>query len=61
LIKGNPTVLIKNGNVDRDALRNAHMSNGDLDEDLRKNGLRDTSNIAEGRLERDGTLSVIQT
>jgi len=42
-------------------LRNAHMSNGDLDEDLRKNGLRDTSNIAEGRLERDGTLSVIQS
>jgi uncharacterized membrane protein YcaP (DUF421 family) len=61
LIKGNPNVLIKNGNVDRQALRNAHMSNGDLDEDLRKNGLRDTSNIAEGRLERDGTLSVIQT
>ena len=34
---------------------------GDLDEDLRKNGLRDTSKIAEGRLERDGTVSVIQS
>ena len=61
LIKGSPTVLIKNGHVDHHALRNAHMSNGDLDEDLRKNGLRDTSKIAEGRLERDGTVSVIQS
>jgi uncharacterized membrane protein YcaP (DUF421 family) len=60
LIKGNPTVVIKDGRVDRTALRNTHMSAGDLEEDLRKHGLRDVSKISEGRLERDGTLSVLK-
>jgi uncharacterized membrane protein YcaP (DUF421 family) len=60
LIKGNPTVVIKDGRVDRTVLRNTHMSAGDLEEDLRKHGLRDVSKISEGRLERDGTLSVLK-
>jgi uncharacterized membrane protein YcaP (DUF421 family) len=38
---------------------NTHISEGDLDEDLRKKGLRDAANVAEARLERDGTLSVL--
>jgi uncharacterized membrane protein YcaP (DUF421 family) len=60
LIKGNPTVLIKDGHVDRRMLRKTHMSEGDLEEDLRKKGLRNPSEVSEGRLERDGTLSVIE-
>ena len=60
LIKGNPTVLIKDGRVDRTMLRKTHMSDGDLEEDLRKKGLRNASGVAEGRLERDGTLSVLK-
>jgi hypothetical protein len=60
LIKGNPTVLIKDGHVDRRMLRNVHMSEGDLEEDLRKKGLRNASEVSEGRLERDGTLSVLK-
>jgi uncharacterized membrane protein YcaP (DUF421 family) len=61
LIKGNPTLLIKDGHVDQSALRSAHMSRGDLDEDLRKKGLNDVSKISEGRLERDGTLSILKS
>jgi uncharacterized membrane protein YcaP (DUF421 family) len=39
---------------------NTHISEGDLEEDLRKKGLRDVVRIAEARLERDGTLSVLK-
>ena len=41
-------------------LLNTNMSEGDLDEDLRKKGLQDAAKIAEARLERDGTLSVLK-
>jgi uncharacterized membrane protein YcaP (DUF421 family) len=61
LIKGNPTVVIRDGRVDRNALRKAHMSNGDLEEDLRKQGLGDAAEVSEGRVERDGTLSVLKS
>src|SRR3954466_9934882 len=52
-IKGIPPVLVKDGRIDREAMLNTHMSEGDLDEDLRKKGLRDAAKIAEARLERD--------
>lgn len=35
LVKGNDTLLIKHGRLNRNALRDAHMSSVDLDEDLR--------------------------
>jgi uncharacterized membrane protein YcaP (DUF421 family) len=60
LIKGNPTVLIKDGRVHSDALRRAHMTAEDLEEDLRKSGVRDPAEISEARLERDGKLSVLK-
>jgi uncharacterized membrane protein YcaP (DUF421 family) len=58
--KENPTILVKDGRIDREAMLNTHMSEGDLDEDLRKKGLRDATKIAEARLQRDGTLSVVK-
>jgi len=60
LIKGQSTLLVKNGRVDRRALHNEHMSQDDLDEDLRHHGLSGTSGVAEARLERDGRLSVLK-
>lgn len=60
LVKGNPTVVVKEGQVVQQALRGAHMSSGDLEEDLRKKGVADNSQVAEARLERDGTLSVLK-
>jgi uncharacterized membrane protein YcaP (DUF421 family) len=60
LINGNPTVLIKNGRVDRKALRDVHMSDEDLDEDLRREGVKGPAKVAEARLERDGKLSVLK-
>jgi hypothetical protein len=55
-IKGNPTVLVKDGRIDREAMLNTHMSEGDLDEDLRKKGLRDAAKIAEARLGMERSL-----
>jgi uncharacterized membrane protein YcaP (DUF421 family) len=60
LIKGHDTLLIKNGRVDRDALHDAHMSDDDLAEDLRQQGVDDVSKVKEARLERSGKVSVIE-
>ncbi|HYK50225.1 MAG TPA: YetF domain-containing protein [Terriglobales bacterium] len=60
LVKGHDTTLIKNGRVDRTALRDAHMSDDDLAEDLRQQGVADSDDVKEARLERSGRLSVIK-
>lgn len=60
LIKGRDTRLIRDGEVDRDALADAHMSGADLAEELRLKGVSDPSEIREARLERNGKLSVIR-
>src|SRR5207244_2943512 len=60
LIKGNPTPIIKDGQLDQYALTRTHMSRGDLEEDLRKKGVSDVSEVADAMLERDGILSVIK-
>jgi uncharacterized membrane protein YcaP (DUF421 family) len=60
LVKGHSTVLIRNGKIDRDALRSAHMMQDDLEEDLRANGVGAASAVKEARLERSGKLSVIR-
>lgn len=60
LVKGDDTVLIKNGRVDRKALRDAHMSADDLAEDLREHGVESQQDVKEARLERSGKLSVLK-
>jgi uncharacterized membrane protein YcaP (DUF421 family) len=60
LVKGNTTVLVRNGRIDRQALKDAHMSPDDLDEDLREQGIDDPKKVKEARLERSGKLSVIK-
>ena len=60
LVKGHDTRLIKNGRVDRKALREAHMSTDDLAEDLRQQGIATHEQVKEARLERSGRLSVIK-
>lgn len=60
VVKGNPTVLIRNGRVEKAALKQAHMSPDDLDEDLRQEGVDTASSVKEARLERSGRVSVVQ-
>jgi uncharacterized membrane protein YcaP (DUF421 family) len=60
LVKGNDTILIKNGRLDRKALGDAHMSSDDLAEDLREKGVEKPEEVKEARLERSGKLSVVK-
>jgi uncharacterized membrane protein YcaP (DUF421 family) len=60
LTKGAATTLVQRGRVDRKALRAEHMSDEDLDEELRQHGIDDARQIKEARLERSGRLSVIR-
>jgi uncharacterized membrane protein YcaP (DUF421 family) len=60
LVKGDDTVLVKNGRVDRKALEKSHMSPDDLAEDLRQQGVEDPGKVKEARLERSGKVSVIK-
>jgi len=57
---GHETVLIRNGRVDRKALRAAHMSANDLAEDLRQEGVEEPREVKLAILERSGKLSVIK-
>lgn len=59
-IKGHDTLIIKNGRIDHNALRAAHMSSDDLAEDLREKGVKSPSEVEEAHLERSGKLSVIK-
>jgi uncharacterized membrane protein YcaP (DUF421 family) len=60
-VKGEPIVLVRDGKLDRDAMRRTKITGDDLDENLRLNGSVDgTDDVAEARLERNGTISVVK-
>jgi uncharacterized membrane protein YcaP (DUF421 family) len=59
-VKGHSHLLVENGQVDHEALRASHMTDRDLAEALREKGVADVAKIACARLERDGSVSVIQ-
>jgi uncharacterized membrane protein YcaP (DUF421 family) len=60
VIKGSSRVLVKDGRIDEEALRAAHMSDRDLWEELRSKSISDLNEVAEARLERSDNLSVIK-
>jgi len=60
LIRGKPRLMVRNGQVDDDAMRRTHLSEHDLWEDLRGQGVSKLEEVAEARLERSGRLSVIK-
>lgn len=60
LVKGNADVLVENGEMKMAAMRKTNISERDLLEDLRLNGMiADPSEVQVARLERDGKISVI--
>ena len=59
-LKGHSRVLVRDGEADRAALRTAHMTQDDLREDLRAQGVADPEQVHEARLERSGKVSVIK-
>jgi uncharacterized membrane protein YcaP (DUF421 family) len=61
LVKGRARTLVSDGKVVRAALRRSKITDDDLDENLRLNGsVIGTADVAEARLERNGTVSVVK-
>jgi uncharacterized membrane protein YcaP (DUF421 family) len=59
-IKGQPVVLVRDGRMDGQAMRKSHITEHDLWEDLRGKSISKLEQVAEGRLERNGQLSIIK-
>jgi uncharacterized membrane protein YcaP (DUF421 family) len=61
LIKGKPEMLVKNGRLQRDNMRLNHISEHDLEEDMRLDAATDDlSKIKVARIERSGDISFIK-
>lgn len=61
LLKGEASVLVRDGRVDKSAMYRGQITPDDLDEKLRLNGQEaDVTRVAEARLERDGDISVVK-
>lgn len=60
LLSGKPVEVIRDGKVDRKALRSLRMSLDDLMEDLRLEGVFDLRQVTFAQVETNGRLSVLQ-
>jgi len=61
LLKGRPDVIVENGNPIWPAMRRNHISEHDLEEDLRLDAeMEDTSKVKVARVERSGDISFIK-
>ena len=58
---GDPTVLVKDGVIDRKGMKIELMNEEDLRSLLRLQGIDDIRDVKEATLEPDGALSVIKT
>ena len=60
LTGGSPTVLVKNGVMDREGMRRERINEEDLNSLLRLQGIDDLHDVKEATLEPDGLLSVLK-
>jgi uncharacterized membrane protein YcaP (DUF421 family) len=61
LVKGKPVVIVENGRIDRRNMRVNHITQHDLEEDMRLNAkIEDPSKIKIARVERSGDISFIK-
>ena len=60
LVKGSNRLLVRDGEIQWDAMRKGHVTTRDLEEALRANGEEpDIGRVREAHLERNGDVSVI--
>ena len=61
LVKGKPVVIVENGRIDRRNMRVNHITQHDLEEDMRLDAkIEDPSKIKIARVERSGDISFIK-
>ena len=60
LLKGSDQVLVKDGNIIKENMLKADISNGDLEEGIRlAANINSIDKVAEARMERSGQISVV--
>lgn len=60
LVKGRDSTLVRDGEIQWEAMRKAHLTEHDLQEALRNSGKQpDVSQVASAHLERNGDVSII--
>jgi uncharacterized membrane protein YcaP (DUF421 family) len=60
LVKGHDSLLVRDGEIQWEAMRKAHVTEHDLQEMMRNSGHQpDVSQVAAAHLERNGDISVI--
>jgi uncharacterized membrane protein YcaP (DUF421 family) len=60
LVKGHESLLVRDGEIQRDEMRRSHITEDDLREAMRNKGeAPDIKEIKSGHLERNGDISII--
>lgn len=60
LVKGHPVLLVKDGQIRQDGMREGGVSRADLEQALRAQGSEpDPSSVQTAALERDGSISIV--
>lgn len=59
-LEGSPTILVKNGKLDRDGMRRERMNENDVMAELRLNGIEDLREVKYAIMENDGEVSIIR-
>ncbi|MSU90273.1 DUF421 domain-containing protein [Rhodobacteraceae bacterium 2CG4] len=60
LVKGRPMVVIRDGEVQDDVLRQTQMGKRDLEQSLHQQGLRGPGDVERAYIERNGAVSVVE-
>lgn len=60
LLQGGPVVLVRDGRLDRRALRRHNVPEGDVEEAMRSRGIRYLTGVHRAILEPDGSISFLR-
>jgi uncharacterized membrane protein YcaP (DUF421 family) len=60
VLEGDPTPIVRNGEVQRKGLRRERMSEGEARAELRLEGIEDLEEVRIAQVERDGRISVLR-
>jgi uncharacterized membrane protein YcaP (DUF421 family) len=61
LVKGTTSLVIKDGKIIEEAMRRHHLSQGDIEQQIRQQGISDVSQVECAYKERSGEISVIRS
>jgi uncharacterized membrane protein YcaP (DUF421 family) len=59
VIEGSPTIIMRDGRIDRHGLRQERMTEDDVDAALRHHGIDDRKLVRQATVEIDGEISVL--